>query len=103
MSPDDLTSQIQVLSLAATEAVEETDVIERHPEVVDILAQLAEYEGLADLFDIRNGHEPAAYLSALAEALSPYRHAPLDDAPELVEGLAFVASTLGSEQTAKGR
>lgn len=81
------------IGLVATEAVDESDAIERHPEIIGLLSELSEQPDLNQLFG-GNGHDPAAFVKALAEGLAPYRDAPLIEAPELVEGLALLAQTL---------
>jgi hypothetical protein len=68
----------------------------RRPEVVDVLNELAE----APLTEVFQRMVPGVAVDAescvraLAQALVAYRDEPLDDAPELVEGLAFVAWVL---------
>lgn len=93
MAQSNLTEQAHLVGLVASEAADEPDAIARHPEVVEALHDLAEREGLTELFGA-NGHDPAAFINALAEGLSLYRQQPLTDAPELVEGLAVVAQVL---------
>jgi hypothetical protein len=87
----------RILSIVATEAVEEPDTIARRPEVLDALASLSKDYDLPDVVDrISPGamSNPAADVAWLAAALAPYRGRPLDDAPELVEKLAFLAWVL---------
>jgi hypothetical protein len=97
MNTLDVAQQIRLVSLAATQAVEEPDTITRHPEVVPILRELSQHDELAELFAKGNGHiealDPAAYVGALSEALMPYLDGPLDD-PELLGELALLASIL---------
>ena len=38
-----------------------------------------------------------SFVQALAEGLTPYRQAPLEEAPELITGLALVAEALQRE------
>jgi hypothetical protein len=45
---------------------------------------------------ISNGHDPAAFVTALAAGLQPYKVLPLED-PELVENMATLAVTLRGE------
>ncbi|HEY7891054.1 MAG TPA: hypothetical protein VIC05_02485 [Solirubrobacteraceae bacterium] len=99
MGRDQLSQQIKLLELVASEAVEEPDAIARHPDVVDLVEGLADYDGLSELFG-SNGHDPAAFARALAEGLVPYRTQPLTDAPELVEGLAILAAALRGKYAA---
>jgi uncharacterized protein (DUF2249 family) len=102
MEQNRLTEQTQVVTLVAREVVEEPDAIERHPEIFDVLAELASGDNMDGLFG-GNGHDPAAFVAALAEGLAPYRTELLDDAPELVEGLGILAAELArvsKQQTA---
>jgi hypothetical protein len=90
----DYPMRAQLLGRVAAEAAEEPDTIMRHPEVVDLLESMADDAVTAEQLSRvvpRALNEPSAYLHSLAGALAPYRDGPLDDAPELVEGLAFVA------------
>lgn len=84
----------RILRLVATEASEEPDTIARRPEVIDLLAEMADDPRVAEALErVTRGQveNPSAYVGALADALRPYRDAPLDDAPHLVEALAFMA------------
>jgi hypothetical protein len=83
----------QLIAQVATEAVDESDAIERHPEIIDLLNNLADQPTLNEAFG-SNGHDPAAFVRALAEGLEPYRHAPLEDNPELVANLGLLAQRL---------
>lgn len=94
----DWMERVRLLQVVASEAVEETDAIERHPEVIDALRGLADFEDLNDYFG-GNGHDPNAYAETLASALEPYTAQPLDDAPELVGSLAFFAWALSERRT----
>lgn len=93
MEQHELAERGQFIGLVAQEAVDESDAIERHPEIIGILNDLSEQPELQELFG-SNGHDPAAFVSALAEGLAPYLHAPLEEAPELVAGLAVLGQTL---------
>ncbi len=87
----------RLLSIAAVEAVEEVDTITRRPEVLDTLTTLANTPELPRIMErVAPGvmSDPATEVSQLADALAPYRERPLDDAPELVERLAFIAWVL---------
>jgi hypothetical protein len=93
---ENLTEHARTVSMVASEAVEETDTIERRPEIVDLLVAMSE-NGIGAALQRADPDElvdPTAYLRELAEALRPYQHAPLDDAPDLVERLAHVAVAL---------
>ncbi len=87
------TRDAQLIRLVAWEASEEPDAIARHPEVVGVVAALAGDADLPAMFG-SNGHDPAAFVAALADGLAPYRERPLTDAPELIEGLATLATAL---------
>lgn len=100
MENTDITREVQLLREVAVEAVEEPDVIARHPDVIDALNVIAAYRGLNDHFG-GNGHDPNGFAAALAEGLVPYREAPLDDNPEIVQQLAFLAWALEAERTPK--
>lgn len=91
--------QVKLLSVVASEAADEPDVIARHPEVIDVLVELSGYEHLNDHFG-GNGHDPNGFAAALAEGLTPYREVPLDDNPELVQQLAFLAWALQGDRSA---
>ncbi len=86
----------RIIATVATEAVEEPDAIARHPEIVDVLASLSTDAALCEAMERAAPGvmlDPAAYVQ-LADALGPYRQIPLDDAPELVQALAFLAWVL---------
>jgi hypothetical protein len=84
--------EAQLVGLVAHEAVDEPDAIARHPEVVDVVANLAGRDGLNALFG-SNGHDPEAFVTALAAGLRPYQEMPLED-PGLVENMALLAVAL---------
>jgi hypothetical protein len=77
----------------ALEAVDESDAIERHPQIIDVLRELADQPDLNDIFG-GNGHDPAAFVRALAEGLVPYRTAAMEETPELIQGLALLAQKI---------
>ena len=93
MEQTEITKEVQLLRIVASEAVEEPDVITRHPEVIDALKLIASYDKLNDHFG-GNGHDPNRFAAALAEGLVPYQVVPLDDNPEIVQQLAFLAWAL---------
>jgi hypothetical protein len=95
MEGHDLEAQAGLIARVAYEAAEESDAIERHPQVVDVLTTLANEQGeqLYVAFG-SNGHDPVAFVEALAEGLAPFRSQPLEDEPELVSGLGLVGWTL---------
>jgi hypothetical protein len=98
MEQQQFKEKVQLLRLVATEAVEEPDVISRRPEVIDALREIAGYERLNDYFG-GNGHDPNGFASALADGLAPFQAAPLDDSPELVQQLVFLAWALEAERS----
>lgn len=93
MTQQELIADAELLRHVAREASDESDAIERHPEVIEILTKLSAYRGLGDILD-SNGHDPNAYAGALAEALAPYTSSDMTDEPELVFGLANMARML---------
>jgi len=93
--------EARLIGLVATEAVDEPDAIVRHPEVVDVVAALAGQPGLSALFG-SNGHDPDAFVTALAAGLRPYQEVLLDDAPELVESMALLAQALRGDFDSNG-
>jgi hypothetical protein len=95
MENNGFTQEAQLVGLVAAEAVDEPDAIARHPEVVDVIADLAGREGLNALFG-SNGHDPEAFVTALAAGLRPYKEWPLED-PGLVENMALLAAALRGE------
>ena len=100
MEQTQFTEKVQLLSLVAEEAVDEPDVICRRPEVIDALGALAGYDRLNDYFG-GNGHDPNGFAAALAEGLEPYRSRLLDDNPEMVQSLAFLAWALQEQRSAE--
>ena len=84
----------RILTIAAREAIGEPDTIERRPEVIDSLMALAGDPALPEATQrVAPGrlNDPGSEMRRLAEDLTPYRDRRLDDAPELVERLLFVA------------
>lgn len=84
--------QVHLVSVVAAELREEDDAVQRHPEVIDALQALADFDRLNDYFG-GNGHNPNGFAAALAEGLAPYRQAPLEN-QELVQGINFLAWAL---------
>jgi hypothetical protein len=95
MERSDFAVEARLVGLVAAEAVEEPDAVARHPEVVDTIAGLADRDGLGALFG-SNGHDPAAFVTALASGLRPYTELPLED-PVIVENMALLAQALRGE------
>jgi hypothetical protein len=95
MENNGFTDEARLVGLVACEAVEEPDTVARRPEVVEVVAGLAGREGLNALFG-SNGHDPDAFVTALAAGLQPYKELPLED-PEVVENMAVLAVALRGE------
>lgn len=95
MQGQGLAEHEKLISRVAYEAAEESDAIERNPQVVEVLSDLANTQG-EELYVAfgSNGHDPVAFVNALAEGLEPYRTEPLEEQPELVSGLGLVGWTL---------
>lgn len=86
--------QAEFIARVAHEASEEPDAIEQHPEIVDVLRGLTDDGDHLYVAFGANGHDPVAFVNALADGLEVYRNRELEDAPELIDGLGFLASTL---------
>lgn len=90
----ELAKHAEILAVTAREAVEELDAVREHPEVVEVLRELAGDDRLGGLLNgVANG-DPAGYVRDLADGLEPYRHELLHDEPELVERLIEVAAAV---------
>lgn len=100
MGQHDFTQEAQLVSRVALEIVDEPDTVSRRPEVVETVASLAGREGLNDLFG-GNGHDPDAFVTALAAGLRPYTELPLTE-PELVEGVSLLAVALQGQLNTNG-
>lgn len=98
MTEEALAAKARFIGKVAAEAAEESDAIQRHPEVIDVLGEVAAYEGLNARFG-SNGHDPSAYVAALAKGLAPYRVQPLDENPEFVQSLGFLSWVLREQRT----
>jgi hypothetical protein len=92
MNYSEFASAAELVGQVAREAIDEPDAIARHPEVVEVVAGLAGMPGLNDLFG-GNGHDPDAFVTALAEGLQPYKELPLED-PQVVEDVCHLAAAL---------
>lgn len=90
MTEEALAAKAEFIGMVAAQAAEESDAIQRNPAVIDVLGEIAEFQGLNDRFG-GNGHDPNGYVAALAEGLAPYRVQPLEDRPELVQSLGFLS------------
>ena len=94
MNGQDLQTDAEFIAQVAYEASEEPDAIEQHPEIVDVLRGLTEDGEQLHVAFGTNGHNPVAFVTALADGLEPYRTEELEDAPELIDGLGFLAAAL---------
>lgn len=100
MTEEALAAKARFIGMVAAQAAEESDAIQRHPTIVDVLNEVSHYQGLNDRFG-GNGHDPSAYVAALAEGLSPYRVQPLEERPELVQSLGFLSWVLEEERSSE--
>jgi hypothetical protein len=100
MGHSDFAQEAQLVSQVALEIVDEPDVVCRRPEVVEAVAGLAGRSGLNDLFG-GNGHDPDAFVTALAAGLRPYTDLPITE-PELVEGISLLAVALQGQLNVNG-
>jgi hypothetical protein len=100
MDHSEFAQEAQLVGRVALEVVDEPDTIARHPEVVGVVAGLAGREGLNALFG-DNGHDPDAFVSALAAGLRPYTELPLTE-PDLVENVGVLAVALQGRRSASG-
>lgn len=98
MTEEALAAKADFIGKVAAEAAEESDAIQRHPSIIKVLGEVSEYQGLNDRFG-GNGHDPNAYVAALAEGLAPYRVQPLDERPELVQSLGFLSWILQEQRS----
>ncbi len=96
MTTDELAARATLIGRVAYEASEESDAIERNPGIIDALRELAVERQRMHVAFGSNGHDPEAFLNALADGLEIYRVESLDNAPELIEGLGLVAQALQS-------
>lgn len=98
MTEEALAAKADYIGKVAAEAAEESDAIQRNPQIIGLLGEIAEFEGLNTRFG-SNGHDPKAYVTALAEGLAPYRVAPMEERPELVQSLGFLSWVLEQQRT----
>lgn len=97
MNASDTTHSTALLAVAAVELAEEPDTIMRRPETIDVLEELSDQGDLRDAFErVTPGPiaDPEAWVRSLADSLAPFRHEPLDDAPDLVGRLGFLVGVL---------
>jgi hypothetical protein len=90
----DFQNQAEFIAQVAYEASEEPDAVEQHPEIVDVLRALTDDQERLHVAFGANGHDPVAFVKALADGLEIYRNQELEDAPELIDGLGFLGATL---------
>lgn len=98
MTEEALAAKADFIGMVAAQAAEESDAIQRHPSIVEVLGEVSEYQGLNDRFG-GNGHDPNAYVEALAKGLAPYRAQPLEERPELVQSLGFLSWILQEQRS----
>lgn len=98
MTEEALAAKADFIGMVAAQAAEESDAIQRHPTIIEVLGEVAEYQGLNDRFG-GNGHDPNAYVAALADGLSQYRVQPLEERPELVQSLGFLSWVLQEQRS----
>jgi hypothetical protein len=98
LTEEALTAKAKFIGMVASQAADESDAIQRHPAIIEVLGEVSKYEGLNDRFG-GNGHDPNAYVAALAEGLAPYRVQPLDERPELVQSLGFLSWILQEQRS----
>jgi hypothetical protein len=94
MRHDELAKHAAILAVTAREAAEELDAVREHPQVVDVLRDLADYDRLGEILNGAVGDDPASYVRNLADDLEPFQHGLMDDEPELVERLVTVAAAM---------
>ncbi|HSS33615.1 MAG TPA: hypothetical protein VLL27_10075 [Solirubrobacterales bacterium] len=98
MTEEALAAKAEYIGKVAAEAAEESDAIQRNPEIIDVLGEIAAFDGLNDRFG-GNGHDPNAYVAALANGLAPYRVQTLEERPELVQSLGFLSWVLEAQRS----
>jgi len=98
MTEEALTGKAEFIGKVAAQAAEESDAIERNPAIIGVLDEIAAFDGLNARFG-SNGHDPNAFVAALAKGLTPYRVQPLEDNPELVQSLGFLSWVLEKPRT----
>ena len=94
MERHELARYAAILAVTAREAAEELDAVREHPEVIDVLRELADHDRLGEILDGAVGDDPGAFLQALADGLEPFRERLMDDEPALVEQLIAVAAAV---------
>jgi hypothetical protein len=97
MTEEALAAKADYIGRVAAEAAEESDAIQRNPEIINVLGEIAQFQGLNQRFG-GNGHDPNAYVAALAEGLAPYRAQPMEERAELVQGLGFLSWVLETQR-----
>lgn len=98
MTEEALVAKATFIGKVASEAAEESDAIQRNPEIIDVLGEIAEFQGLNQRFG-GNGHDPNAYVAALAVGLAPFREQPMEEEPELVQSLGFLSWVLETQRS----
>ena len=98
MTEEALVAKANFIGRVASQAAEESDAIQRNPEIIDVLGEIAEFDGLNVRFG-GNGHDPNAYVAALARGLAPYASQPMEEQPELVQSLGFLSWVLETQRS----
>lgn len=98
MTEEALVAKANFIGRVASEAAEESDAIQRNPEIIDVLDEIAGFQGLNGRFG-GNGHDPNAYVAALSVGLAPYREQPMEEQPELVQSLGFLSWVLETQRS----
>jgi hypothetical protein len=98
MTEEALAAKADYIGKVAAEAAEESDAIQRNPEIIDVLGEISQFQGLNARFG-GNGHDPNAYVAALAQGLAPYRVQPLEERPDLVQSLGFLSWVLEEQRS----
>jgi hypothetical protein len=98
MTEEALVAKANFIGRVAAEAAEESDAIQRNPEIINVLGEVAEFDGLNARFG-GNGHDPHAYVAALAVGIAPYADEPMEEQPELVQSLGFLSWVLETQRT----
>jgi hypothetical protein len=94
MRHHELAAHAAILAVTAKEAAEELDAVREHPQVIDTLRELGDYDRLGDILNGPAGDDPRGYVRSLADDLEPFRQELMDDEPELVERLVMVAAAV---------
>lgn len=97
LSDQQFSEHVAIIAEVASQAVEESDAIERNPEVLASLHELSDCPQLKEHFPEET--HPQEYLLAIADGLTTYLKEPLEDDPELVQSLGFIAWALQEQRS----